>query len=161
MFSLFKKKEKNLKLKAYLSGKMISINKVPDEVFASKIMGDGLAIIPTTSIVKSPADGEIIVVMEESKHAVGIKFENGIEALIHVGIDTVSMNGEGFEVFVKTGDSVKEGQDLIMFDEELIKNRGLSTYTMLVITNSSEYPNMVIETEKEVKEKESVIITFQ
>ncbi|KEJ03250.1 PTS sugar transporter subunit IIA [Clostridium botulinum A2B3 87] len=160
MFSLFKKKEKNLKLKAYLSGKMISINKVPDEVFASKIMGDGLAIIPTTSIVKSPADGEIIVVMEESKHAVGIKFENGIEALIHVGIDTVSMNGEGFEVFVKTGDSVKEGQDLIMFDEELIKNRGLSTYTMLVITNSSEYPNMVIETEKEVKEKESVIITF-
>ncbi|MCS4472041.1 PTS glucose transporter subunit IIA [Clostridium botulinum] len=161
MFSLFKKKEKNLKLKAYLSGKAISINKVPDEVFASKIMGDGLAIIPTTNIVKSPADGEIIVVMEESKHAVGIKFENGIEALIHVGIDTVSMNGEGFEVFVKTGDSVKEGQDLIMFDEELIKNRGLSTYTMLVITNSSEYPNMVIETEKEVKEKESVIITFQ
>ncbi|NFI08975.1 PTS glucose transporter subunit IIA [Clostridium botulinum] len=161
MFSLFKKKEKNLKLKAYLSGKAISINKVPDEVFASKIMGDGLAIIPTTNIVKSPADGEIIVVMEESKHAVGIKFENGIEALIHVGIDTVSMNGEGFEVFVKTGDSVKEGQDIIMFDEELIKNRGLSTYTMLVITNSSEYPNMVIETEKEVKEKESVIITFQ
>ncbi|NFD75887.1 PTS glucose transporter subunit IIA [Clostridium botulinum] len=160
MFSLFKKKEKNLKLKAYLSGKAISINKVPDEVFASKIMGDGLAIIPTTNTVKSPADGEIIVVMEESKHAVGIKFENGIEALIHVGIDTVSMNGEGFEVFVKTGDSVKEGQDLIMFDEELIKNRGLSTYTMLVITNSSEYPNMVIETEKEVKEKESVIITF-
>ncbi|KRU25096.1 subunit IIA of the PTS sugar transporter [Clostridium sporogenes] len=160
MFSLFKKKEKNLKLKAYLSGKAISINKVPDEVFASKIMGDGLAIIPTTNIVKSPADGEIIVVMEESKHAVGIKFENGIEALIHVGIDTVSMNGEGFEIFVKTGDSVKEGQDLIMFDEELIKNRGLSTYTMLVITNSSEYPNMVIETEKEVKEKESVIITF-
>ncbi|NFN96057.1 PTS glucose transporter subunit IIA [Clostridium botulinum] len=160
MFSLFKKKEKNLKLKAYLSGKAISINKVPDEVFASKIMGDGLAIIPTTNTVKSPADGEIIVVMEESKHAVGIKFENGIEALIHVGIDTVSMNGEGFEVFVKTGDSVKEGQDLIMFDEELIKNRGLSTYTMLVITNSSEYPNMVIETEKEVKEKENVIITF-
>ncbi|GAE00712.1 PTS system glucose family Etransporter subunit IIA [Clostridium botulinum B str. Osaka05] len=160
MFSLFKKKEKNLKLKAYLSGKMISINKVPDEVFSSKIMGDGLAIIPTTSIVKSPADGEITVVMEESKHAVGIKFENGVEALIHVGIDTVSMNGEGFKVFVKTGDSVKEGQDLIMFDEELIKNRGLSTYTMLVITNSSEYPNMVIETEKEVKEKESVIITF-
>ncbi|MCW6111255.1 PTS sugar transporter subunit IIA [Clostridium sporogenes] len=160
MFSLFKKKEKDLKLKAYLSGKMISINKVPDEVFSSKMMGDGLAIIPTTSIVKSPADGEITVVMEESKHAVGIKFENGVEALIHVGIDTVSMNGEGFKVFVKTGDSVKEGQDLIMFDEELIKNRGLSTYTMLVITNSSEYPNMVIETEKEVKEKESVIITF-
>ncbi len=132
---------------------------MPDEVFSSKIMGDGLAIIPTTSIVRSPADGEITVVMEESKHAVGIKFENGVEALIHVGIDTVSMNGEGFEVFVKTGDSVKEGQDLIMFDEELIKNRGLSTYTMLVITNSSEYPNMVIETEKEVKEKESVIIT--
>ncbi len=126
---------------------------MPDEVFSSKIMGDGLAIIPTTSIVRSPADGEITVVMEESKHAVGIKFENGVEALIHVGIDTVSMNGEGFEVFVKTGDSVKEGQDLIMFDEELIKNRGLSTYTMLVITNSSEYPNMVIETEKKLRKK--------
>ncbi len=92
---------------------------MPDEVFASKIMGDGLAIIPTTSIVKSPADGEIIVVMEESKHAVGIKFENGIEALIHVGIDTVSMNGEGFEVFVKQGDSVKKDKILIMFDRRI------------------------------------------
>ncbi|WP_251862053.1 PTS glucose transporter subunit IIA [Clostridium sp. Marseille-Q2269] len=160
MFSLFKKKEKNLKLKAYLSGKLIPIDEVPNEVFSSKIMGDGLAIVPTTNIVKAPADGEITVVMEESKHAIAIKFQNGVEALIHVGIDTVSMNGEGFEVFVQEGDSVKEGQDLIKFDEELIKNKGFSTYTMLVITNYSDYPNMVIETGNEVKEKESVIVTF-
>ena len=160
MFSLFKKKEKNLELKAYLSGKTIPISEVPDEVFSSKMMGDGLAIIPSTNIVKAPEDGEITVVMEESKHAVGIKFKNGVDALIHVGIDTVSMKGEGFKLFVKPGDKVKGGQDLLMFNDDLIKERGLLTYTILVITNSSDYPNMLIETEKDVNATESVIIKF-
>ena len=101
MFSFIKKKEKGLELKAYLSGKTIGIEEVKDDVFSSKMMGDGIAIIPTTDLVKAPADGKIVVVMKESKHAVGIKFENGVEALIHVGIDTVSMKGEGFELFVE------------------------------------------------------------
>ena len=160
MFSLFKKEEKKLELKAYLSGKAIGIGEVPDEVFSSKMMGDGLAIIPTTNVVRSPGNGEITVVMEESKHAVGIKFQNGGEALIHVGIDTVAMNGEGFELFVKPGDKVKEGQRLLKFDEELIKERGLLTYTMIVITNFSDYPDMFVLSGKEVGVAEDVVIKF-
>jgi len=160
MFSLFKNKDKKFKVKAYLSGKTIEITEVPDEVFSSKMMGEGLAIIPTTNIVKAPADGEITVVMEESKHAVGIKFENGVDALIHVGIDTVALKGKGFELFVKSGDKVKEGENLLKFDEKLIKEKGLLTHTMMVITNSSDYPDMVIETGKDVSVTEDVVIKF-
>ena len=138
----------------------IEITEVPDEVFSSKMMGEGLAIIPTTNIVKAPADGEITVVMEESKHAVGIKFENGVDALIHVGIDTVALKGKGFELFVKSGDKVKEGENLLKFDEKLIKEKGLLTHTMMVITNSSDYPDMVIETGKDVSVTEDVVIKF-
>lgn len=157
MISFFKKKKKEFELKAYLSGKAIDITEVNDEVFSSKMMGDGIGIIPTSNLVLAPADGEITVVMEESKHAVGIKFENGVEALLHVGIDTVSMGGEGFEVFVKAGDKVKEGDKLIKFDEELIKSKGFVTDTMLIITNYLDYPNLQLISGNNVTVGESII----
>ena len=160
MFSFLKKKEKGLGLKAYLSGEIIDITEVNDEVFSSKMMGDGVAIIPSTNLVKSPADGEITVVMSESKHAVGIRFENGVEALIHVGIDTVSMNGQGFEVFVKEGDKVKQGDNLIKFDPGLIKEKGFVADTMLVITNHLDYPSMELITGNEVYAGESTVVKF-
>ncbi len=160
MFSFLKKKEKGLELKAYLSGKCINISEVNDEVFSSKMMGDGVAIIPTTNLVKAPGDGEITLVMDGSKHAIGIRFENGVEALIHVGIDTVSMNGEGFEVFVKVGDKVRQGDNLIKFDSDLIKEKGLMTDTMLIITNCSDYPNMKLLAENEVTVGENIIVKF-
>lgn len=160
MFSFLKKKEEKFQLKAYLSGKAIPITEVKDEVFSSKMMGDGLAIIPTTNIVKAPGKGEITVVMGESKHAVGIKFENGAEALIHVGIDTVSMNGEGFEVFVNVGDKVNAGDKLIEFNPSLIKEKGFVSDTMLIITNHSDYPNMKIKAGQDVTCEEDVVVEF-
>lgn len=160
MFSFLKKKEKGLELKAYLSGRCINITEVNDEVFSSKMAGDGVAIIPTTNLVKAPGAGEIIAVMAESKHAIGIRFENGAEALIHVGIDTVLMNGEGFEVFVKEGDKVKQGDRLIKFDSDLIKEKGFVTDTMLVITNYLDYPNMKLISENEVVASENTIAKF-
>lgn len=160
MFSFIKKKEKGLELKAYLSGKTIGIEEVKDDVFSSKMMGDGIAIIPTTDLVKAPADGKIVVVMKESKHAVGIKFENGVEALIHVGIDTVSMKGEGFELFVEEGDNVKEGDSLIKFDLELIKQRGFATDTMLIITDNAGKDNTKLITGNTVAAGRDVVAAF-
>ena len=88
-------------LKAFLSGKVIPLEEVPDDVFSQHVMGDGLAIEPTDTLVKAPAAGKVSAVMEDSRHACGLAFENGMEVLIHVGIDTVDMNGDGFELFVK------------------------------------------------------------
>lgn len=160
MFSFLKKKEKGLELKAYLSGRCINITEVNDEVFSSKMMGDGVAIIPTSNIVKAPGAGEITAVMVESKHAIGIRFENGVEALIHVGIDTVSMDGEGFEIFVKQGEKVNQGDRLIKFDLDLIKEKGFATDTMLVITNYLDYPNIKLIAEDEVVVGENIIAKF-
>ena len=160
MFSFLKKKEKGLELKAYLSGRSIGIEEVKDDVFSSKMMGDGIAIIPTTNLVKAPAKGKIVVVMKESKHAVGIQFENGVEALIHVGIDTVSMNGEGFELFVKEGDTVDEGDNLIKFDLDLIKQKGFATDTMFIITNDVGRDNIKFIIGNEVIAGRDIITKF-
>lgn len=161
MLSFFKKKQE-IKLKAFLSGKIIPIDKVPDEVFASKAMGEGIAIDPENNIVIAPADGVISIVMESSKHAVGLTLNNGAELLIHVGIDTVNMNGEGFEVFVKAGDKVKAGEKLIRFDKDLIVEKGFKSTTMMVLTNIDNFPNTVFNTEEEkVTSNEAVVATFR
>jgi PTS system D-glucosamine-specific IIC component len=94
-----------------IEGEVISITETPDQVFSSKMVGDGLAIIPKDNIVYSPVNGTIAQLFP-TKHAIGIIDENGIELLIHVGIDTVELKGQGFEAFVEKGDTVKRGQIL-------------------------------------------------
>ena len=105
-------------------------------------MGDGVAFEPSDETVLSPCDGTISVVMEDSKHACGITLSNGMELLIHVGINTVSMNGDGFETFIKTGDKVKKGQPLIKFSKEKIKNAGYNDTTMLIVTDKGSVENI-------------------
>lgn len=160
MFSFLRKKEKGLELKAYVSGRTIGIEEVKDNVFSSKMMGDGIAIIPSTNLVKAPAKGKIVAVMGETKHAVGIEFENGIEALIHVGIDTVLMKGEGFDILVEEGDTVNEGDNLIRVDFELIKKNGFATDTMFIITNNAGFDNIKFITGKEVVVGKDIIAKF-
>ena len=110
MFSFFKKKQapaeenKPFVVKAYLSGKVVPIEEVKDEVFSSKALGDGLAIEPEENVIVAPCDATVSVLMEGSRHAVGLTLANGVEILIHEGIDTVNMEGDGFEYFVKEGD---------------------------------------------------------
>ena len=163
MFSFLKKKKKETTvstytLKAFLSGKVISIENVKDPVFSAKILGNGLAIEPENELIIAPCDGVISTVMADSKHAVGITAENGMELLIHEGIDTVALNGEGFELFVKEGDNVKEGDKLIHFDAKLIKSKGYQTTCILVVTNSDDFPNMKLHTGMDAVLGETVIV---
>ncbi|RDU22396.1 PTS sugar transporter subunit IIA [Anaerosacchariphilus polymeriproducens] len=144
MFSLFKKekgnKNSNSELKAFLSGKVVEIESVPDEAFSNKVLGDGLAIIPADNEVNevlAPADGEVTLLMPDSNHACGLKLINGLEILIHIGIDTVDMRGDGFEVLVSQGQKVKAGEKLIRFNTEKIKEAGHPTVTVLVVTDDT------------------------
>ena len=133
-------------IRAFLSGKVISIEEVPDQVFSEKVLGDGLAIEPTDSLLIAPADGEITNVMDGSFHACGMKLANGVELLFHIGLDTVGMNGDGFKCYVKEGDKVKAGDKLISFDPDKIKAAGHPTVTMMVITDEGDSDGIKLKT---------------
>ena len=117
---------------APVKGEVLPISESADEVFASKAMGDGVAINPTEDMMYAPADGTISLVFPTG-HAVGITLNNGVELLIHAGIDTVKMEGEGFKNFVAVGDTVKKGDKLLSFDRNLIVEKGYQTQTMLLV----------------------------
>lgn len=137
---LFGKKEepvKTVQLLAPLSGTAVQLNSVTDPVFSEKMMGDGLAIEPDEGIVVSPVDGEIMQVFP-TKHAVGIRAKNGAEILIHIGLETVSLKGEGFETYVKQGDTVKAGDKLVTFEMNIIKEKAKSAITPIIITNTDQ-----------------------
>ena len=129
-----------VELSAYLTGKVIPIDEVPDQVFSQKVLGDGLAIEPTDNVLLAPADGEITVVNEGTYHACGILLDNGAEILLHIGLDTVGMNGDGFTPFVKEGQRVKRGDKLIGFVPEKIKAAGHPCVTVLVVTDENDQP---------------------
>lgn len=129
-----KEETETKELKAVLTGRVIPLEEVPDDVFSQKIMGDGVAIEPESNVVVAPADAEVMVVMADSGHACGLKFDNDMEMIIHVGIDTVAMKGDGFEVLVSQGDRVSTGTPLIRFDKEKIKAAGYPATTMVIIT---------------------------
>lgn len=131
MFNFFKKEE--FKVVSPLSGKCINISEVPDKVFSAKLMGDGFAIIPNNNVVVAPVSGDAESVFP-TKHAVGIKTKEGIEVIIHVGIDTVELNGEGFKTFISQGDKVKAGQPIIQFDKDVIEEKGYNLTTMVVFS---------------------------
>ncbi|GIW50311.1 MAG: PTS glucose transporter subunit IIA [Anoxybacillus sp.] len=132
MFRLFRKREEVIV--SPLTGNVRSLENVPDPVFAQKMMGDGFAIEPTDGVVVSPIHGEVVQVFP-TKHAVGLRSDEGLEILIHVGIDTVHMHGEGFEAYVKAGDRVKAGDLLLSFDLTLVQQKAKSSLTPVVITN--------------------------
>ncbi|WP_028400652.1 PTS sugar transporter subunit IIA [Ectobacillus panaciterrae] len=138
LFGLGSKAQKEETIVAPLTGEVKNIEEVPDPVFAQRMMGDGIAIVPTEGIVVSPVDGEIVQVFH-TKHAVGIKSKNGLEILIHVGLETVSLNGEGFEAHVASGQEVKAGDKLLTFDLAFIGEKAKSIITPMVITNGDAF----------------------
>ncbi|CUA79734.1 PTS sugar transporter subunit IIA [Anoxybacillus suryakundensis] len=146
MFRWFRHREE--KIVAPLTGLVRSLEEVPDPMFAQKMMGDGFAIEPADGIVVSPIHGEVVQVFP-TKHAIGLRSDGGLEILIHVGIDTVHMQGEGFEVYVKSGDRVKAGDLLLSFDLSLVKQKAKSHLTPMVITNG----DVVSECHREYTEK--------
>lgn len=148
-------------LKAPLSGKIIPIDQMPDEVFSQKIMGDGVGIEPTGNTVYAPADATVGVVMGDSGHACGLVMDNGMEILIHVGIDTVDMNGDGFKLHVKEGDIVRCGDPLITFSPEKIRAAGHPVTTAVIITGEGNARNIRFVTGVEAKAGETVFAAFE
>lgn len=140
LFSGFGKK-KGMILDAPLKGECVSIKEVSDPTFSEEILGKGVAIRPVDGKVCAPADGEITT-MFPTGHAVGMTTEDGMEVLIHVGIDTVSLKGEGFHIVAKEGDHVKKGDLLMEADLERIKEAGFDTITPVIICNSDEYKDI-------------------
>ena len=144
-----------------LSGRVIPIEEVDDNVFSQKIMGDGVAVEPEDTLVKAPADASVTVVMKESGHACGLTLANGLELLIHVGIDTVDMNGDGFRLFVEEGQKVRRGDPLIQFDPEKIKAAGHPLTTMLIVTGEGGAKNVTMHSGMEAKAGETAVITYE
>lgn len=147
-------------LTAVCSGRLIDMSEVADEMFSQKMMGDGVAIEPETGVVVAPADAEVTMVMEGSCHAVGLRFANGVELLIHIGIDTVNMAGKGFTLRVKQGETVKAGAPLVEFDREEIKAAGYADTVMMAITNSAEFPGMQKAPNGQVYAGATDVLTF-
>ncbi len=126
-----------------VDGKVIKREEIPDDTFASGVLGDGVAIEPTSETVYAPFDGTISTVAE-TKHAVGITGKDGMELLIHVGVDTVQMNGDGFEVFVREEDEVKAGQKLLTFDRKKIADAGHPDCVVVLLTNSEDFDDFKV-----------------
>ncbi len=148
-------------LKSILDGKVIPITDVQDEVFSQKIMGDGVAIEPSNTVVTAPADCDVSVVMADTGHACGLTLANGVELLIHVGVDTVDMGGDGFKLLVKEGDHVRAGEPLIEFDPEKIRAAGHPCTTMLIVTGEGSAAGITMHTGMEVKAGETTVISWE
>lgn len=162
MFRLFGKKSavKVEGLKPFSSGRVVGIEEVPDEVFSQKVLGDGLAIWPDEGKLYAPADGTVTVVMADTKHACGMELDNGVQILLHVGLDTLELGGKGFSVHVKEGQRVKSGDLLIEFDREIIKNANLKDIIIMVVTENPKNFSFQKNIDGKAEAKKSMILTF-
>ncbi|MGG1913958.1 beta-glucoside-specific PTS transporter subunit IIABC [Priestia megaterium] len=131
-------------ISAPFSGKVIPLSSVPDEVFSSGAMGEGLAIDPSDNKLYAPFDGTVVMVAP-TKHAIGLRSEYGVELLVHIGLDTVTLDGKPFTLHVEDGVKFKKGDLLIEFDKEFIETQGLQTITPVIITNSNAYREVIVE----------------
>ncbi|MDD6770394.1 MAG: PTS glucose transporter subunit IIA [Inconstantimicrobium porci] len=131
MFGFFKKESKFV---APIDGKVMNLSDVPDPVFAEKMAGDGVAIDTTGDTIVAPCDGELTLVFK-TNHAFAMTLSNGVELLVHIGIDTVSLNGEGFERLQEQGTTVKAGTPIIKINRDIITGKGLSLITPVLVTN--------------------------
>ena len=136
--------EETNELYAPMKGEVLDVSKSADPAFASKAMGEGVAINPSEGVIYAPANGTISLIFP-TKHAMGITLNSGVELLIHAGIDTVKMEGKGFETFVETGAKVKKGDKLLSFDMDLVKEKGYQTQTMFLVADAKGKEVEVIE----------------
>ncbi len=141
---------------APLAGKAVPLSEVPDPTFSEGLMGNGIAIIPTDGKVCSPVNGTVDM-MFDTGHAVSLVSDSGIELLIHVGLETVGLEGKPFSVKVKSGDKVKKGQVLMVADLNAIKAAGLNTITPVLVCNTDDYPTFNTTTGKDVTNADVVI----
>ncbi|AGZ25416.1 PTS system, beta-glucoside-specific IIABC subunit [Staphylococcus pasteuri SP1] len=138
------------------TGSIVPLKDVKDPIFSEGMMGKGIAIQPIENEIKSPVVGKVSMIAA-SKHAIGITSNNGIEILIHVGLDTVNLKGNGFEVLTKENDNVEIGQTLLRFNQSYIEKQGYNTITPIIITNSDEFEEIIIEDKNEVTDKDNIM----
>ncbi|WP_018931207.1 PTS sugar transporter subunit IIA [Gracilibacillus lacisalsi] len=147
---LFKQKEVNTDLMAPLTGKAIPLDQVPDQVFSQKMMGDGVAIEPTDKQVVSPIDGEVADVFK-TKHAISLKTDGGAEILVHMGLETVELDGKGFDIQVENGQKVKKGDPLATFDLNTVAAEGYKTVTPIILLNGEDFAMSNVASEQDVE----------
>lgn len=160
MFGFFKKKSEPKELKAMVNCEVISVTEVKDDVFSSCMLGKGIAIHPADGVVVAPVDGEISVTMEGTNHAVGIRIAEGFDLLIHIGLDTVSLNGEGFTSHISMGQKVKAGDKLITFDKALVESKGLCADVILIALDNPALPALDFKTGMTASAGETVVATW-
>ncbi len=151
---LFKKK--GIVLGAPVKGKSVPLNTVNDPTFGEEILGKGVAIQPEGNKICSPCDG-VVDLMFDTGHAVNLKSDDGVEILIHVGLDTVSLKGEGFKTFKKNDEPVKKGDLLIEFDKEFLLSKGFDIIVPMIICNTDDYKEVAAITGNDVEVGDAVI----
>lgn len=151
---------KQLEIASPIKGSVLKLEKMKDDAFASGVLGKGAAIIPEEGKVFAPADG-VITALFPTLHAIGMQADNGLELLIHIGLDTVQLNGEGFQAMVKQGDRVKKGQLLVTFDKEFIESKGFCLETPVLVTNSDDFLEVIETKQAQVSPGDCLITVLQ
>lgn len=151
---------KQLEIASPIKGTVLKLEKMKDDAFASGVLGKGAAIIPEEGKVYAPADG-VITALFPTLHAIGMQADNGLELLIHIGLDTVQLNGEGFQAMVKQGDRVKKGQLLVTFDKEFIESKGFCLETPVLVTNSDDFLEVIETKQIEISPGDCLITVLQ
>lgn len=155
-------KEKNTKLtktyyvKAPISGKVKSLQGLNDGVFSEELLGKGCVISAETEIITAPFNGRVVMTTE-SKHAIGLMSDDGIELLLHIGIDTVTMEGDGFQLYVEKGDKIENGQCLLSFSKAKIKAAGFIDDVIVIVTNTSKFKDVICLSEGVIHEQECIL----
>lgn len=152
----FGKKKKELAILAPCDGRMIDVTEVPDEVFASRMMGDGMAVWQESAEVCAPCDGTLSMVAD-TKHAFGITTKDGLEILVHVGLETVTLGGEGFEVFHRQGETVKAGDVVFKVDLELMKAKNIKMAVPVILISNDEEHSLAKAPTGAAKHNETVL----
>ncbi|UBH21314.1 PTS glucose transporter subunit IIA [Macrococcus armenti] len=160
MFGKSEPQSKKIEIVSPITGEYVAIEDIPDPVFAQKMMGEGFGIKPTEGIVAAPISGEVVNVFP-TKHAIGIKAENGVELLIHVGLETVAMKGAGFKTHISQGDIVQKGDTLLEFDIALIEKEASSIISPVIITNSDVLSEIKFENQTLLTKGETPVMTVE
>ena len=155
----FFKKNKIVELTSPMTGKIIPIEEVPDKVFSDKMVGDGVAIEPVDGEIVSPIDGKVATIFP-TNHAIGLVTKEGLEILIHIGLDTVELNGLGFKRLTEKDAKVKKGEPLMEFDPKLVEEKGKSPITPIIITNMDKVKKMKKNT-GDVERGNQIIMTIE
>lgn len=157
VLNLFSRKKTTEVIYTIVNGKVFDVSEVNDKVFSSKMMGESVAFLPEDDTIVAPCNGKISIIAG-TKHALWLINEIGMEVMIHVGLNTVELNGEGFEVLVKVNQEVKMGDPIIRFDKQKFLSKGIDLTSILAITNSDDYNIAIKELNKKVNAKESIVM---